>query len=266
MANPQRFWRAAREWGERLRQHADDRGATLLELVVTFGAEVVLVGTAIGFFGTMSATSQSSRALTTNEEVAHGALRTLESDVASANPLVLVPSSFTDDPSGSSNVGPNGTTPTDIIAMQESSDPYSSCSAGPGSTTTTSTTTTTLLPSPYSATTTAANVIWAYDPAKGVLTRYSWCSSSASWQADTSVPGLRDASATMFQLVQANGASLTQSSLPSSTVVPNQTSPSCGTSLRISLLFAGKTAPFSFTVGTSVQMPNQSQALQQGCG
>src|SRR5690348_14587753 len=100
--------------GKRL---GDEDGFTLVELLVAMFSMMVLIGGFIYVNLQFSESSTNTQQLTQGAGAARNIVRALEADLRSANPLLLVPSSFTADPNGSSNSGPNGTTPTDIVAM-----------------------------------------------------------------------------------------------------------------------------------------------------
>lgn len=237
----------------------DDSGTTLVELLVTLAIFSVVIASVFEIFGVFSFSSTSTRTLTFSQENVHTVLRILEADVRSADPLLLVPSSFTADPSGSSAVGANGTNPVDVIAMQEDNDAFSACSGA-------SSTTSTSLPSPFLSTPTSANVIWAYSPTTGTLSRYSYCTSSATWTAGMTLTHLANATQTMFQAAQDGATSvLPQAPTPSPTTVTNQGAPLCGESLLIVLVDKARSQSIPFVIRQSVQLPNQTGVEEQEC-
>ncbi len=232
---------------------------TLVELTVTMAILLIVMGAFLSLFGAFSSSASNSRTLTAGQENAHTTLRILQADLRSADPLLLVPSSFTLDPSGSSAVGANGTSGVDVVAMYETVDTYNPCS-----TATTTTTTTTTLPSPFLSSAFAPNVIWAYSPAAGTLTRYSLC--SATWTPVVSLSNLANPTQPMFQVAQdGSSASSPQTTTTSVTTVPNQAAPSCGSSIAVYFKVKAQAQATAFTVRLNVPLPNQTGVVSQAC-
>lgn len=259
-----------RGFGRRLRRRiADtdergDRGTSLVELCVALAVQAALIGGLVGFFSSTSSTAASAHALTASQQSVHAVMTVLEADVASADPLTLVPASFTADPAGSSSSGSAGTSPTDIVAMVESPDLQSACPPA-SSTTSSSSTTTTMPPSPFEQSVTSANVVWAYDPASGQLTRYSWCASGGTWRPGLAIGGIVDPAKTMFQAIQLGAATHAQVPTPSSTTVPNEAAPVCASALRIVIDTRASSHAAGFEVMTTVQLANQAGVIGQAC-
>lgn len=248
----------------RARPALGDEGLTLVELLVTTAAMLVVVGGFLYVNVQFSQSSTNTQQLTQSAGSVRNTVRVLEADLRSADPLLLVPTSFTADPNGSSNAGSFGTTSTDIVAMYEAVDLYASC---PGQTTTTTSST---LPTAFEAQVFAANVIWAYDPGPGsqahTLTRYSYCPTSAAWAVDMRLRLVSDQKATMFTVSQGSGTPQAQIPNPSSTSVPNQATPVCGSSVNVAVTVqTPKTQPTPFIVQVAVMLPNQPPVAPEAC-
>ncbi|MCU1493074.1 MAG: hypothetical protein JWO62_838, partial [Acidimicrobiaceae bacterium] len=102
---------ASRDCRRRLR---DDAGMTLVELVVTMALLLLVTTLVLTVYRVFSSSAADSRTLSVSQERVHSVLRILEADVRSANPLLLVPSSFTLDPSppAVTSTGASGTSST----------------------------------------------------------------------------------------------------------------------------------------------------------
>jgi Tfp pilus assembly protein PilW len=246
-------------WFERLRVRLfdgrDDSGMTLVELLVAMVTTSVVLGVFLLSFTDLNNSATNATGFSQQQGQVRDAMRIMESDIRSSDPLLLVPSSFTLDSNGSSNVGTNGTSATDIIAMYSTDDVFSPCFTGP----------TPGEISPFQTTPPAANLIWAYDPVAKTLTRYSYC--SGAWTADYKLSNLANAAKTMFQASQQPGATLqTQTATPSPTTVTNQGAPVCGVNLTVSISakIKGNTSPFKTHV--TIELQNQGSFSGEGCG
>jgi type II secretory pathway pseudopilin PulG len=234
---------------------------TLVELVVTMAVVLVISVVVLTLYGAFSSTAADSRALSVSQERVHTVMRVLEADVRSANPLLLVPSSFTLDPTAVTSSGASGTTPTDVIAMYETTDSFSPCThrvSNPSGT----------VPSPFLPSAVGANVIWAYNPGAHTLTRYSYCAADTSpaWKQSLVLFNVVNAKGTMFTISQ-NGASVvgTQTQTPTTTTVTNQAAPVCGTSLTISVRTKARTQVIPYAVQLAVALPNETGVEAQAC-
>ena len=248
---------AAPAWGERRSGPAPDGGFTLVELLISLSLILVVMGGFFSLFFALTGAANTVGVSTRLQENTRNVVRVLEADVRSADPLTLVPSSFPNDPTGTSNAGPNGTSPTDVIAMYEVSDRYSPCRT---------TSTVPAVQSPFQILPVAANLVWAFDPVARSLTRYSYCANSG-WTAGMSLPDVVDAGATMFRAAQdTNATPLAQQPLPTSTVVANQSTPVCGVSLAVVVSVKPPRQANSFTVRASLPLENQNFVqVQEAC-
>lgn len=253
-------------WQQRTR---GDDGLTLVELLVAMALLLVVMASFFVLYGILSGAASNVVPFSQEQGTVRNVMRALEADLRSADPLVLVPSSFTADPNGVTNPGPSGTGPTDVVAMYEEKDSFSPCGSSSTTTTTTvasSTTTQPSVPQSYVAGPTSANVIWAFDPTTQILTRYSYCASglSSGWVAGISLPNLRNSSGTMFQVAQDNTSS-TQITTPTSTTVPNQAAPVCGTSITVVITVKTKQEQTPFRARVVVPLTNQPAVAAQAC-
>jgi hypothetical protein len=236
---------------------------TLVELLVTMALLTVVTTVVLSLYHAFSSSAFDSRTLSVSEERLHGVMRILEADVRSADPLLVVPSSFTLDPSppAVTSSGTTGTTPTDVIAMQESQATFSPCTNPPPATAGT-------VPSPFLPSPTSANLIWAYDPTTHSLTRYSYCANDSppAWEPGIDLLDVVDPAGTMFQVHQDVATySGTQATTPSSTTVVNQAAPACATSLGIDVTTRSNGQAISYSVELAVSLPNQGAVEVQAC-
>lgn len=252
-----------------------DEGMTLVELLVSMSILLVVMGSFIGVYFGFSGSSTNTVTYSHEQGTARNVMLVLEADLRSADPLTLVPTSFTSAvslPSGTvTSSGLYGTAPTGVIAMYENSDAYSPCP-------TTTTTTTTTVPSPFLSNPFSANVVWAYDRADGVLTRYSYVApepnaasstcKTGGWLAGMTLDHVANAAGSMFTVSQNASSLRTQVSTPSSTTVANQAAASCGRSVKVFITLLDKTAgqQFSFRLETTVPLPNEKAVTGQVCG
>lgn len=244
------------------RRTRDDRGFTLVEMLVAMTTLLIIVVS----FSFLYYSFQTLGFNTTGYAEAQGTERTviriLEADARSADPLTLVPATFTQDPAGARN--------SDVIGMFEQVDTYATSPSGggvcPGGGTTTVATTTSL-PAPFASGNVIANVVWAYDPTAGTVTRYSWCTSTNGWRADDVVlKGVSNASGTMFKFVAPSSSATSQiTTPPTSTSNPNSAAPACAASLDVLVTTKTVKGGFPFTVQVNVVLPNQPGVLAQGC-
>lgn len=233
---------------------------TLVELLVTMALLAVVTTVVLSLFHAFSSSAADSRTLSVSEERLHGVMRILEADVRSADPLLVVPASFTLDPSPPA-ITSSGTTGTDVIAMQESQATFSPCANPPPATAGT-------VPSPFLPSPTGANLIWAYDPTTHSLTRYSYCANDnpPAWEPGTSLLDVVNPAGTMFQVHQDVAAySGTQATTPSSTTVVNQAAPACATSLGIDVTTRASGQAISYSIELAVSLPNQGAVEVQAC-
>lgn len=240
-----------------------DAGMTLVELLVTMALLAVVTTVVLSLYHAFSSSAVDSRTLSVSEERLHGVMRILEADVRSADPLLVVPSSFTLDPSppAVTSSGTAGTTPTDVIAMQESQATFSPCSNPPPATVGT-------VPSPFLPSPMSANLIWAYDPTNHSLTRYSYCANDSppAWEPGIKLLDVVDPAGTMFQVHQdLTTYSGTQATTPPSTTVVNQAAPACATSLGIDVTTRSNGQAISYAVDLAVSLPNQGAVEVQAC-
>lgn len=246
----------------KLDREATGAGFSLVELLVTMVILLVVVSILATIYGPLASQSTNTTDFSQNQGRARNVLRVLEADLRSADPLLLVPSSFTADPNGSSNSGTYGTGPTDIIAMYETNDRYSPCPVQAV------TSTSAAVPTPFEQQPFAANVIWAFDPGPGAdtgtLVRYSYCpQSSPAWSPGIDLRDVVNAGGTMFSLSQGTTPPSQQLPTPSSTTIPNQTSPACGSVMNVFLTLSSRGERTPFILRVAVDLPNQG-AVQPG--
>lgn len=236
---------------------------TLVELLVAMVLLAIVMTTFFLAFEAFVGSSTDTIHLSIAQGTARNTMRILEADLRSANPLLLVPASFTEDPNGVSSSGASATSPTDVVAMAEDDDLYSPCPSGasPGPVN---------LPAPYLAQPVGANVVWAYDPGPGpnadTLTRYSYCPADTPiWVAG---PVLRDVvqpSATMFTVSQATATPSAQVTSPSTTVVANQASPVCGSSVDVQVTVTARGQRTALRLAVTIPLPNQAAMRTTAC-
>lgn len=237
-----------------------DEGMTLVELLVAMAIMLVIMAAFFALYFGLSGSASNTVAYSHQQSNVRNVMRVLEADLRSADPLTLVPATFTSDPNGSSAVGTSGTTSTDIVAMYEAKDRYSPCSGG--STTTNSNYQS---PSPFVASAFMANVIWAYDPVAGTLTRYSDC--SGSWTAGMELGDVTTAAKTMFTASSVYSSQTQITSVPtiSGTTMVGQVAPLCGTSVRAVIKVSNKGQQIPFRVRVVVPLPNQTAVQSEAC-
>ncbi|MHB1510490.1 MAG: PilW family protein [Acidimicrobiales bacterium] len=238
-----------------------DSAFSLVELLVTMSILLIVTAIVAMIYGPLSSQATNTTNLAQNEGRVRNVVRVLEADLRSADPLLLVPSSFTADPDGTSASGTYSTSPTDIVAMYEPTDRYSPCPAPPPSTSS-------AVPTPFEESPFAANVIWAYDPGPGAnagtLIRYSYCPSSSSlWTPGLVLRDVVNAPATMFALTQTSLPLSLQSPTPTSTTIPNQAAPACGRVERIYIQVRSRAERTPYTIRATIDLPNQV-AVQPG--
>lgn len=239
----------------------DDSAFSLVELLVTMSILLIVTAIVAMIYGPLSSQATNTTDLAQNQGRVRNVVRVLEADLRSADPLLLVPSSFTADPDGTSNSGLYGTKATDIVAMYEPTDRYSPCPGSPPSTSS-------AVPTPFEESPFAANVIWAYDPGPGAnagtLIRYSYCAGSSSpWTPGVVLRDLVNASASMFTLAQTSSPLSLQSPTPTSTTIPNQSAPACGRVMQVYLQVRSSAERTPYTIRAAVDLPNQV-AVQSG--
>jgi type II secretory pathway pseudopilin PulG len=245
-----------------LRSEGLESGFTLVETLVTVVLIVsMMAGVFVMYFG-FSTSAASTNQYTQEQEQTLTVARVLQADVRSADPLLLVPSSFGLDPNGISVSGGSGTSATDVIALYEVNDRYSPCRPATAASD----------PPPYTpfqSPPIAANVVWAYDPGgagpdpdAGTLVRYSYCASTSSWlpsEVLSHVVNGAGAASAPFQVSQDTSPTpATQLTIPASTTVVNQSVPVCGSALQIVVEDQlSKQAPV-FTFRASGPLENQA--------
>jgi len=233
-----------------------DGGFTLVELTVAMGLLVaVLAGFLLMFFAFGTA-GRNTQELSQSQSNTRAAMRQLESDVASADPLLEWPASGVPSPIGTGSVAN-----TDEIAMYLPVDPLLPCGAAGGTVPTTSSGSL----SPYSAAGTFfADVIWVYSPAAGTLSRYTYasCGGTAAWQTtpDLTLSGVVNASGTMFTQTSAG----TQANL-SGTVAADQAVPSCASALTVTIETKTRSETTAFKVSETIPLPNQPAVKGFAC-
>ena len=263
---------AAFERDARNRGFSDD-GMTLVELLVSMSILLVVMGSFIGVYFGFSGSSTNTVSYSHEQGTARNVMLVLEADLRSADPLTLVPSSFTSaeslPPGTVTSSGTYGVSSTDVIAMHEDSDAYSPCP--------TTTTTTTTVPSPFLSSPFAANVVWAYDRADGVLTRYSYVTpdpnaasstcQTGGWLAGMTLDHVTNAAGTMFTVSQNASVLRTQATTPSTPTVANEAAAACGTSARVVIMLQDRSVgqQFSFRIETTVPLPNETAVSGQAC-
>ncbi len=245
----------------RLIHDRNDSAFSLVELLVTMSILLIVTAIVAMIYGPLSSQATNTTNLAQNEGRVRNVVRVLEADLRSADPLLLVPSSFTADPDGTSNPGSYGTSPTDIVAMYEPTDRYSPCPGSPPSSSS-------AVPTPFEEQPFAANVIWAYDPGPGAnagtLIRYSYCAASSSpWTPGVELRDVVNAPASMFTLAQTSSPPALQSQTPTSTTIPNQAAPACGRVERIYIQVRSSAERTPYTIRSAIDLPNQV-AVQTG--
>lgn len=247
---------------------------TLVELLVSLALLTIIMGAFFLVYFSFAGSSTNTVNYSQEQGTVRNAVRILEADLRSSDPLTVVPSSFTSAvtlPSGTvTSSGTNGTTPTDVIAMYENNDLYAACP--------TTTTTTTTVPSPFLSTPYSANVVWAYNSTAATLTRYSYVAANSGasssvcktggWITDgVTLSHVVNSHGTMFTISQ-GGSALTQATTPTSTTVTNQAAAACGTSVSVQIVDKNtkQGQQFSFVVQTTVPLSNQTALQTQACG
>jgi prepilin-type N-terminal cleavage/methylation domain-containing protein len=232
-----------------IRQHQrsyDDAGMSLVELLVSMAIILVIVAAFAFLYLALSSSATDTGYLSQSQGTVRNVVRVLEADLRSADPLLLVPSSFTADPNGPAN--------TDVVALYTPDDRYSPCTRTTGSS---------IPPSPFVAQTFTANVIWAYDPVARTLTRYSYCSGAWTPAMTLSNTATQRATPSMFTPSQDTGSG-TQVAIPTATIV-NQSTPVCATSVTISIQVQAKGQSTVFRTRTAVPLENAASATGFGC-
>lgn len=239
-------------------RHREDAGITLVEVLVAMTLIVAVMAAFFLIFLSFSRSATSTRQYTQQQQASLGVLRVMQADVRSANPLVLVPSSFTLDP--------NGTAPGQVVALDEVNDRFSPCRpAAP-------------VPNPapvtpftVSTTSIVANLVWAYDPGPrlsggpadpnaGTLIRYSYCPGDTPvWQRSLVLGNVvGNTGTTIFTVSQDVSGGLPQATIPPATTIANQSVPVCANSLRIVVQARASAQAPVFTFATAVPLENQT--------
>ncbi len=250
-----------------------DEGMTLVELLVTLVLMLVIMGSFFFMYFGFASSGVSTVKFSEEQGQVRNVERILESDIRSADPLTLLPSSFDSTTllggGAVTSSGTYGTSPTDSLAMYENDVRYDPCPQ--------SSTTTTQPPTSYISSAFAANVVWGYNPTAHTLTRYNYVTpdSSAStptcktggWVSDLVLAHVENPGATMFRVSQGTSSPNTQATTPSSTTVTNQAAPACGTTVSVYVVVRNKKAgqQGTFTIRTSVSLPNEAGVSYQAC-
>jgi prepilin-type N-terminal cleavage/methylation domain-containing protein len=254
---------------------------SLIELLVAMAILLVIMASFYTLFFGFWGSSRNSISLSQEQGTVRNTVRILSADLRSADPLTLVPSTFTSAvslPAGTvTDPGTTGTNPTDVIAMYENTDRYAPCATS---------TTTTSVPTPFSSSTFQANVVWAYNWKKGTLTRYSYVAADSKastatcraggWLRGPSLSDVVNSVGTMFTVSQSCSLTTTtststcpqsQASSPSTTTASNNNPAAawCGNTVNIFIKSKQSGQTGTFSISEAVPLPNQASVTSEAC-